>query len=414
MILSNGTRLLARWNTENEIVAVRIMFKTGSRYERSTHFGVSNLALRMLLKGTGTRSAERIADDLDAIGAHLDVGVEKDVGGLMLQCAAPVLDEALEILWDVTNSPVFARDQVRWEKQRIKMEILEDEDSPMTYTFKQFIRNLYGEHPYGAPSKGYPETLSKLTADRVSKHYRKCLSSREMVIAAVGHLDIGRIVRWLDERFGVLPIAKRELVEPDDSSLGTGSAVRHTQHRRRVEAENLVMGYLAPSLLSPDFPVMKVLDSILGSSMDSRLFIEVRDKRGLAYSVGSSYVARKGPGALCIYFGTDPSNHEQALSQCQIQVQRLQQELVPDDELHRARQYLQGLHVMSLETNMGQAEMLSSSVFFGLGSDYVSEYPQLIGAVTAEDVRRVAQQYLTDYASAVTTPSLLEDASDFQ
>ncbi|HNT35096.1 MAG TPA: pitrilysin family protein [bacterium] len=411
-LLSNGLKLLVRENTENEIVAIRILFKTGNRYETASNYGISNLAFRMLLKGTESRSAEQIADDLDSIGAHLEVGVEKDAGGLMLQCTAPVLDEALEILWDVANRSVFPADRLRWEKKRVKMEILEDEDSPMTYTFRRFWENLYGSHPYSALSKGYPETLSRMTKARVKKHYLTCGSSSGIVATIVGHVNATRITQWFESHFGTRQLDSKRPSEPDDVVLlACSGSEKHTQHQRMVEAENLVLGYLAPCVLSSDFPAMKVLDGVLGGSMDSRLFVEVREKRGLAYSVGSTYIPRRGPGALAIYLGTEPSNHEEALSQCLLQVEQLQNDLVPEDELRRTIQYICGLHIMGQESNMGQAEMLASSTFFDLGSGYISEYPALIEAVTAEDVRHVAQKYLTDYASAVTTPCPSEPSS---
>ena len=408
LILDNGLRLVLKRTSHNDIVAVRILRKMGVRYEKAELAGVSNLALRLLMKGTQTRTGQEIFQDLESNGIQLDSGAEKDFGALTLKCTNVVLERALEILQNVLQTPVFPPEKFETELEQVVMEVLADDDSPLSFTFRKAQKLLYQDHPYATPHKGTPESLRALQRETTASFYFDHDVPRESVLAAVGNFDPEQFIARVSERFGSVCLEDKATVECDDSSLlaELPETPRQVVHERQTEAESLVLGFFAPRVHSKESFAMRVLDCVLGGSMDSRLFNEVRDKRGLAYSVGSTYSTLRGPGAFVIYLLTEPGNHQNALSQCLSEVEKLQNDKVPVDELERAKEYIKGTYVMAQETGMGQADMLATSEFLELGPDFVKEYPARVDAVSSDQIQRLAQKYLNRYVVAITRPRL--------
>ena len=176
---------------------------------------------------------------------------------------------------------------------------------------------------------------------------------------------------------------------------------------RSGEAEWIISGVFGPAFTSEDFIPFRVLDSVLGGSMDSRLFTELRERRGLAYQVGSQYSAHLGCGVYALYAVSTPSNREEILRLLNVECERLQQEPVSDDELERAKQYLIGRHIMGMESNAGRAATLGTYELSGFGAEAVADYPRRLAEVAASHVREAAQRYLNNFVTMITTPKKL-------
>jgi predicted Zn-dependent peptidase len=212
-------------------------------------------------------------------------------------------------------------------------------------------------------------------------------------------------MKRIEEETGGLKVRPAAQPRALDGALMPLPVEPSSYHFERVsEAEWLVMGYLAPPIASKDYAAMKVLDSIMGGSMNSRLFTELRDKKGLAYQVGSMYPSRLGPSIFATYIGASPENHDGVVAGILEEVERIKNEPVPEEELERAKTYIKGTFIMSQESNMGQASLYGTYEMLGVGYQFVDQYPALIGEVTAEKVQQAARAYLNFYTLTTISP----------
>lgn len=404
-ILANGVTILTKVNPSSEIVALRVYLEAGPRYEKAEECGLTNLMLRMLQAGTTNRSALQIANEIDSIGADFNTDLNKDYGGLVLKTTRATFEQGLDVLLDCLLHPTFPEDRLVNERETLLKEIRQERDSLLTEAFKLFQQQIYGVHPYALPALGEEETVARFQREDVVRYYESRMDPNRLVIVAVGNFDPQLLINRLEAEVGALPVRPRPMPRPLDSALlPLQSDHRASVVQRQSEAEWLVLGYLAPAIASADFPAMRVLDSIMGGSMDSRLFIELRDKRGLAYQVGSAYPARLGPSIFAIYIGSAPENHEAVVDGILQEVHRLKYEPIPEDELERAKTFIKGTFIMSQETNMGQAGLYGLYEVMGLGAQFVEAFPELITAVTAEQVQEAARKYLTFYNLTTIQP----------
>jgi len=405
-VLANGATVLTKVNPSSDIVALRVYLKVGPRYETAQQCGLSNLMLRLLQAGTESRSSRQIANDIDSIGAELSTDINKDYGGLALKTTRATFEQGLEIFLDCLLHPVFPEDRLVNERETILKEIRQEKDSLLSETFKLFQKEIYGNHPYAYPALGLEETVARFEREDVVALYEERLDPARLLFVAVGNFDPDRLRSRLEAEIGALPLQTGVWDWALDSTLLPLPADHQAVTvERDSEAEWMVLGFLAPAIGSPDYPVMKVLDSIMGGSMNSRLFTELRDKKGLAYQVGSTFPTRLGPGIFAAYIGAAPENHRSVVEGILAEVKKIQQEPVEPDELQRAKTYIKGTFIMSQETNMGQAGLYGLFEAMGMGYEYVDTYPEEISRVTAEQIQQAARRYLTFYTLAAIRPT---------
>jgi zinc protease len=400
--LENGVILLTRRSEHNDIVAIRATFLCGSRSDPPGQSGVTSLMFSLMLKDTEKRSAAEVAEYLEEVGGSIGEEARKDVASISATCTSKGLPVAVEVIGDAIRRPAFLPQKVDLEKNNLLMSIREEEDSPLAATFKLLHRHLYNGHPYARPVRGEPETVASLSRDHVAEHHFRMLSPDRLVIACVGSFDEeGLIHLWEDALAGW---ELRETPGEGRATLDSPSENRSATRIRAGEAVWTVMGYLAPPVAHPDHVSLKVLDCILGSSVDSRLFCEVRDRRALAYIVGTSYLERMEEGVFAAYWGTSPERQDAAFEAVLREVVKAREEPPAADEVERARKYLRGIFIIAQETNAGQAALFGMFESIGLGYKYVDQYVEHLEKVSPEDVQRVAQRYLNHYVLAVTTP----------
>ncbi len=402
--LSNGTTLIHKLVTHNNIFAVRAFYRNGAATDPEAQAGLTNMVIRLLLKGTRNRDAERIALDFESQGANVSTEIQKDYAGVSLLCTSDSLVPCIDVLGDVLSNPMFDPGKTAIERDAILKQIREEEDHTLAQTFRLFQKQHYGAHPYGYPVMGLVETVSQLDQSQVCEHYQKLCKAEDLVIVIVGSTGIGELAALLEP---VLPRPNNNgnvLDQPEIAQAPAPPSNEVVTNTRDTEAEWLVMGYSAPSVTHPDSIAFRVLDSILGGSMSSRLFTEVREKRGLAYQIGTDFPVRAGAAYFAVFLGTAPANHEEAVKTILGEIERIRIETPPNEEVENAKRYLRGTFIMSQETNRGQAGLLGRSEILGLGLDYGERWLEKIAAVTPEEVRAVAEKYLTHYTMVVTAP----------
>lgn len=402
--LAGGATLIHKPVTHNNILAIRATLPYGAASDTAERAGLANLSLRLLLKGTRTRDAEAIALAVESQGAQIGVDVQKDYSTVALLCTSDTRDDGAAILGEVLTQPSFPPEKFENERAAVLKQIREEDDRTLMQTFRLFQSRHFEGHPYATPGLGLRETVTALTRDDAADFWSRIARLDRGVLVIVGPGQTDDHARLLDRVLAGGASGNGAEPRPDVTSLPAKTADAVFRNVRETEAEWIVLGYTAPSVTSPDYFPFKVLDSVMGGSMDSRLFNEVREKRGLAYEVGTDYPIREGNAHFAVYLGTAPANHDLAIETVLGEIRRIREEVPGADEVERAKTYLRGLLIMSQESNRGQASLLTRSAIYGLGLNYADQCLERIAAVTPEQVRDVAERYLTHYTLAVTAP----------
>lgn len=388
--LSGGTVVLARPLTSNDIVAVRAFAPMGTLYESDAEAGVSQLMQNALVRGTLRRSAHELQEALAELGADLDSGSGRHLGSVSLQATAATWERAFELFLEVLTMPAFPPEEIATEIELALGAIDAREDQPLSRATDLFREQMFAGHPLHKPVLGYRDTVRALDRDAVVAAARRFYRPTPPVLAAAGRFDPERLVDRLERAFGDAPI-QPPLERPGPAHPQGGS--RRLEVDR--EAAYLVHGFPAPDARHGDYPAARVLEAILGGSMSSRLFIELREKRSLAYQVSSYYDDQPGGGHVAAYIVTDPGRVEEAAAGLEREFRRFVDEPVSTDELEAARRYLRGSYLISAETNMAQAGRLARYEVDGLGHDYGDRWLAAIEEVTADEVVALARRCFT-------------------
>ncbi len=406
----NGLTLIHREETHTPIVGVCVAIRSGAASDPRDRAGLSNLLVEMLPKGTRNRTADEIAEELGQLGSALSVSARHDFSTIQLQCVDRDLAPTMELLADILFEPTFLVDELELEKKHLLSQIRRREDQIATQAGRRFRELLFGPHPYGVPVLGYPDTLVAITAEELAARHRERFRVSNMIVSVVGNAGFDEVRRLVERTF---PEVQRP-VEPEHLAGKTIATpgVRETVRRDSSQAY-VILGTLTCPLGDPDEPAVRVADAILGSGMSSRLFQELRDKRGLAYSVGSMVSFQRDQGFFMVSIGTSPGNirfnpqaPDDSLAEAGLwfEVERLKTTPVGEDELERAKNYIAGTYLHSHERNAQKANYLAYWHLTGRGVDYDRRYLDDIRAVTPRDVMRVANKYFIVPTTVVVGP----------
>ncbi len=400
-VLDNGVVLIVKENHANRIVATKLLVKSGSWSEVPAEMGVRNFVQEMLLKGTAKRTAEDIAFETDSKGIILSTGVADDYLEITMVSTRGFFTSGMEILADIVMNPNFPAEEMEAERERILDSILAQQDDQFTSTRLLFQKELYGDHPYGYNPLGTLATILEMKRDALLRFHMDHYAPNNIVIAVVGDIEANEARAMVEENFkGFKP---HELPKkPEFKIRGEGATASLAKER---EQSFILMGFSAAPVASPDYPALKVLSSLLGGGSSSRLYVGLRGERGLAYAVGSFYPSRVENSYLAAYIGTAPANEEAVKELMMRQFEELRSKLVSEEELAIAKKSLVGDFELDHESNERQAFYLAWYEAIGLGYGYDARYPLEVERVTAEDMQRVAQKYLSKPVIARVGPA---------
>jgi predicted Zn-dependent peptidase len=400
--LANGMTVIVRENPLAPVVAVSLLVDMGARLERPETAGLSNFLHAVMVKGTAKRSGSQLAERVAALGGKLSAAGEADYAEIRATALARFWRDLLGLTAELALEPRLAAADVPDERDFILSRVQRRYDNPSSRAFDEFYATLYGAHPYGLPTLGSRESLARFDHATVVNHYTTFYRPERMVLAVSGQVKGADVLDEVRKLFGGAAGGVRApdpaLPAPD----GTPGRVTVTAPAQQVQ---ILSGGIAPSMDHPDHAAVKVLSTVLGGGMAGRLFSELRDKKGLAYTATSYYDAVRGPGALTLYLGTAPENAARAEEALAAEIARIKTELVGADELNRAKGYLLGRYAMDRRTNERQAWYLAFYELASVGRDYPERYRRGVEAVTAADVQRVAQKYLAMLTTFVLQPS---------
>ncbi len=400
--LSSGLTVLVRENPTAPVVAVSLQARMGIRWERAETAGISNLLQQVVVKGTTRRSALEIAEMAEGIGGSIGASGDADFSEIRGTALARHWQSLLELIADVALRPTLPPGELENERRAVLSRIRDREDQPFSLALDTLLRLLYSPHPYGLPALGLRGVVERLERGALLEHYRRHYRGDRMVLAVSGQVTASAVLEELSSLFATIP-SEAGGADPTPPPPVTESS-RQVLERPAAQSQ-ILFGYLAPPLNHPDYPAVKVLSAVLGGGMSGRLFVELRDKQGLAYVVGALYPSRRDPSFFVIHMGTAPENLARAEEGIKKEVERVRQEQVSDEDVARAKAHLLGTLAMDRRTNAREAWHLAFFDLEGVGHEFLNRYVARVEAVTAEDVQRVAQTYLSRPPIVVLRPS---------
>ncbi len=399
----NGLTVIVRENHSTPIAAVSLYCKGGILAEDEDNSGISHLTQRLLLKGTRNRSPEEIAGELEYLGAGLQPFTAKDSMGLSLSVISRHLERGLEIMSDCVQNPLFTDDETEKERKNILLEIAQRKDEPLLYCQELCEGILFSKHPYRLPLKGKVSSIRTLRAGDLSDWHRRFYTPGRMVVSLVGDVRAGEAAEMINRCLEKLPVNDGP---PPLKAVEPGMLKKRRVERKRDKRQvTMVLGFQAPPITSPDFFAFDVLNHVL-SGMGARLFLELRDRQGLAYAVNSAYDARLEYGVFKAFIGTSLENADRAREAMLRELEKITREEASGEEIERAKRYMLGLNEITLQRNAAQAAQMSYYEFVGLGHEMLEKYPRMIRKVTAGEVLQVARACIDPgrYALAVIGP----------
>lgn len=399
-VLPCGTAVLTRRLDVNDIVVVRAFAPMGVLYESDEEAGISSLVQSVLPRGTRGRTAHAIQEELAGLGANLEASAGLDLGSVNLRATRANWEAALNLWTEVLTEPAFPAEEVETEIEQTLGAIEAREDQLSARVVDLFRDLYYGAHPYHKPALGTRQTVRSFDRDRVVAAAARIYRPVPPLVVAVGRFDTDRLLGRLEEAFGRVPV---EPPPPRPESPEPHSGRRVLELER--DAAYIVHGYPAPSYRDADYPVARLVDALLGGSMSSRLFIELREKRALAYQVSSLYNDHLDGSYMGGFIVTDPARAGEAAEGLERECRRIAEEPVEPAEIAIARRYLRGTFLIAAETNAGQAARMARYEAYQLGQDFGDRWLAAMESVTPEMIQAFGQRrFLREPTVAAVVP----------
>jgi len=396
--LPSGVRVITESMPHVRSVAAGVWIDSGSRSETPAENGIAHFIEHMLFKGTTNRSAEDIARSVDSVGGNLDAFTSKELVCFNTKVLDEHLDLAFDVLSDLVLNPLFQEEDIAKEKGVILEEIKMDADSPDYQVHEIFSSNFWCDHAIGRPILGTRETVKSFDRDTIAGFYRHAYRPANLVITAAGNVAHEDLLRLAKQRFSALPAVPAGPAEPRPRTHARISL----KHKKELEQVHLCLGV-------PCYPASHelrfscyLLNTVLGGGMSSRLFQNIREKLGLAYAVFSDLNPYRDTGCLSVYAGTSLESTPQVVSLVLQEFRKLKDDLLPAEELRRAKDHLKGSLILGLESSSSRMSNLArQELYFGRFFN-VNEIGELVESVTADEIREVARTFFQSDLVALT------------
>jgi predicted Zn-dependent peptidase len=399
-VLDNGITVITEPMDTVRSVALGIWCAVGSRDETRQEAGMSHFMEHMMFKGTPTRTAAQISESFDRLGAELNAFTSKEYTCYYARLTDQHAPQAVDILSDMIVNASLAEDACRSEREVVLEEISRYEDQPDDQVHELFSQTLMPSHPLGLPVIGTRETVSGFGHDAAAAFHANHYTTGDMVVAAAGAIDHAALVRMVSDHL-TLPVATRS--DRVHATPVTEPSLRVLT--KDTEQAHIIWGVAGLPARHEDRFILAILDGILGGGMASRLFQEVREKRGLTYAIYSYHSHFQDTGDLAVYAGTRPDNAVQVIELIKAEAEKLAGGEATADELDRVRESIKGQMILGLEstrnrmTRLGKAEVTQGELLS------LDEIIVRLDAVTLQDVERLAQTLFNgDNALAIIGP----------
>lgn len=404
--LSNGVRVLVEPVDYVQSAAIGLWCQTGSRHENDDEAGITHLIEHMLFKGTERRTAKEIAEAIEGRGGALNAFTDKEATCYYCRVLADDVENGIDVLSDMMRHSLIDPEELEREEGVVLEEISRSEDEPESHVHDLHLEGRWGDHPLGKPIIGTRDSVAGFRREHLAKYMDRRYRGNNVLLSIAGRVDVNDVKAWAEERLGSIAAGGEDA--PITRPFGTGG---RNEVEKDVEQVHFCIGTDACSIYDENIYTLRLLDSILGGGMSSRLFQEIREKRGLAYSVGSYAMNYSAGGAFTIYGGTSLKTWEQVQQLIREEISKLIQTGLEDGELDRNKRNISGHIVLALEGMSARMNrMARNELIFGREIT-VEETLQKLNAVTEKQIRDMAAEILTEDKLSTTAIGPFGDAA---
>ncbi len=397
-VLPNGLTILSEEMEHIRSISIGIWIKTGSREEDPQWNGISHFIEHMVFKGTEKRSAEDIARQVDSIGGNMDAFTAKECICFNIKLLDEHLPVALDVLSDLVLRPVFKAEDIERERGVILEEIKMDEDNPDYLVHEIFTQNFWKNHALGRPILGTKETVKRFAPAPVKKLYTERFTPGNIIVSAAGHLKHEHFVQLVAGYFEGMKPRKNGFHSPVPKIVPKIVL----RNKKSLEQVQICLGVPSYPIAHDERHASYVLNTLLGGGMSSRLFQNIRERQGLAYAIYSDLSPYRDTGCLTVNAGTSRETAGKVVRSIVAEFHKLKSELVPAEELRRAKDQLKGSLMLSLESSTARMSNLARQEMYFDRFFSMDEMIQKIEQVTSEQLQRISQEFFRPDAIAVT------------
>ncbi len=402
--LSNGLRLLVREDARLPLVAMGAIFRSGLLAETPQTNGITRLMAKVLLKGTTTRTAEQIANEIEAVGGSILSEASNNTFNVSLQVTKPDVKLAVELLSDVLLNAIMPEKAIAREKE-IQIAAIKQEEEQLTTVARNILRQaLFTQHPYALRANGSVESVQRLNQKDLLEFRDRYVVAKNGVVFVFGDVKAAEVKQLLEQALGGMRPGALALT---DAHPAAPLNKTETVESRKDKAQGVLMvGYRGADIFSPDRYALQLIDEA-SSDLGSRFFIRIREQMGLAYYVGASQMEGLVPGLFAFYLGTDPQKIEPVKTALLDEIGKLARDGLTNEELARAKKKLIGQQEIANQSNDSFGYQCALDELYGLGFNYYKSLQHNVDAVTLDDIKRVAAKYFRDqpYVLATVRPS---------
>jgi predicted Zn-dependent peptidase len=390
--LPGGARLLTAPMAGRASASLVLMFGVGSRFESDEIGGISHFIEHLLFKGTRKRpTAKDIAEAIEGVGGVMNASTDKEVTVYWARVPNDRLRLAIDVLCDIVGDSRLTPTDVDRERMVILEELKMYQDQPQDYVHSLFERAIWPQHPLGRDIIGTLESVSSISRDELLDYLRGHYRLPALVVGVSGGIDPDRTRDVVETHLRLPRDGDGIPFQPGPGPLVSPAVVLH---KKKTEQAHICVGTRGVSYLDSDRYALDLVTTLLGEGMSSRLFLEIREKRGLAYDVHAFTSKHHDAGYFAVYMGVDPKKAEEAVAATMEELRRMTEQLVPDTELTKAKEYTKGRLRLALESTNAMASWLSQQILLTGTIRTVDDVVATIDGLTAEDLRRVAQRVL--------------------
>ncbi|HVO99340.1 MAG TPA: pitrilysin family protein [Bryobacteraceae bacterium] len=403
-VLPNGVRVVTERMDHVRSVTVGVWVGTGSREESPEQSGLTHFIEHMVFKGTKNRTAEQIARSVDSIGGGLDAFTSKELVSYNVKVLDEHLPEAFDVVADLVRNPLFDKGDIEKEKGVILEELKMEVDNPEYLIHEIFSSNFWKGHALGRPILGTRQTIRAFDRDSVEDYYRRYYAPSNILITAAGNLSHRRLTALAEEKFADLKPRRT----PAQVERPKPHAPLVFRNKNSLEQVHVYMG--VPSISMPDEKrfACYILNAILGGGMSSRLFQNIREKRGLAYTVFSELAMYHDAGCMLVYAGTSQKSAGKVIELVVKELGEIASHKVTPEELRRAKDHLKGSYVLGLESTSSRMGNLARQELYFKRFFTLDEMLDMVEKVTADEVLALAQQFFDPKQIALAMLGRLE------
>lgn len=387
--LDNGINLITKINKKTPRIAFTLYLKIN---EQEKYSGLYSLLNRLFFQGTKKYSSSELANILEENAIECYSSLKSDSLQFKIFCLNDDFNLALDILTNIIENSTF--EELEKEKIKLKGEIQARLDSPKSVAYDAFYRNLYKEHHYGNTMTKTLEDIDKIQKADIIKAYNKIINNSQKVMSIVGDFNKDEIVKIINDKFNYL---ESQNVESKIEEVTLNEAKIIKIEKDDVAQAQIILGYLCDTYKSEDYAPILVMNTLLGAcGLSSRLFLELRDKKGLAYVVRSSYELYNKSANINVYIATHPDNIKTSIEGFLYEIERIKKPDITDEEVENTKNNILGKRNFYYETNILESSMYSDFEINGLGYEYEEEFIKKIKNVKIQDIKKVADKYFND------------------